>query len=369
MRESVESVLNCPCDVDVPTISVVVIGRNEGARLSRCLDSVRKVRDVALKEIIYVDSASTDDSPELAFRRGAAVIVVRSERPTAALGRNAGWRAAQSDLVLFLDGDTIVHEDFPRSACDALSQDPSIAAAWGHRREIHPEASIFNRILDLDWMYKPGFTEFCGGDVLIRRKALSDAGGFDEKLIAGEEPELCRRMRAHGYKILHIDHPMTGHDLQITQWSQYWKRAARAGHAYAEVSERYRGSEDPSWASERRGNIIRGCFWPLSLLSAILLCIRFGPLSLVLWLALLLLASLRSAWKARWKETNPWMLLLYGIHSHLQHAPILVGQLQYEIHKRRGGTRKLIEYKTSAPISADTWPDFAAPFKDILREE
>jgi glycosyltransferase involved in cell wall biosynthesis len=346
MQESVESVLDCPCGIDIPTISVVVIGRNEGARLARCLDSVRKVRDVALKEIIYVDSASTDDSPELAFRRGAAVIVVRSERPTAALGRNAGWRAAQADLVLFLDGDTVVHENFPRSACDALSQDPSIGAAWGHRREIHPEASIFNRILDLDWMYKPGFTEFCGGDVLMRRKALLDAGGFDEKLIAGEEPELCRRLRACGYKVLHIDHPMTGHDLHITRWSQYWKRATRAGHAYAEVSERYRGSDDPSWASERRGNLIRGIFWPISFVVAILACTRFGSLPFALWSAFLLLLSVRSAWKARWKGAGAWTLFLFGIHSHLQQVPILLGQLQYEVNKRQGRTPKLIEYNS-----------------------
>ena len=244
----------------------------------------------------------------------------------------------KSDLVLFLDGDTVVHEDFPRAACDALSQDPSIAAAWGHRREIHPEASIFNRVLDLDWMYKPGFTEFCGGDVLMRRKALLDAGGFDEKLIAGEEPELCRRLRACGYKVLHIDHPMTGHDLQITHWSQYWKRATRAGHAYAEVSERYRGSDDPSWASERRGNLIRGVSGR-SHLFALLLSIHFGSLPLVLWLALLLLLSTRSAWKARWKAAIPWILFLFGIHSHLQQVPILVGQLQYEFDKRQGTTR------------------------------
>ena len=239
----------------------------------------------------------------------------------------------------------MLHKDFPRAACDALSRDPSIAAVWGHRREIHPEASIFNRVLDLDWVYKPGLTEFCGGDVLMRRKALLETGGFDEGLIAGEEPELCRRMRAHGYTILHIDHPMTGHDLQITHWSQYWKRATRAGHAYAEVSERYRGSNDPSWASERRGNLIRGSFWPISFAIAILTCIRFGSLPFALWLALLLLLSVRSAWKARWKGGSPWTLFLYGIHSHLQQVPILLGQLQYEVNKRQGRTRKLIEYK------------------------
>lgn len=332
-------------DADIPTISIVVIGRNEGAGLAKCLDSIKSVRGAAVRETLYVDSASTDDSPELASQSGAVVIVVDPEKPTAAIGRNVGWRRADSDLVLFLDGDTVLHPDFPRAASEALSREPSVAAVWGHRREIHPEASIFNRVLDLDWVYHPGFTEFCGGDVLMRRKALLEVGGFDEGLIAGEEPELCRRMRARGYRILHINHPMTGHDLQITRLSQYWRRATRAGHAYAEVSERYRGSNDPSWASERRGNLIRGSFWPFSLAVAILASIRLGFLPFALWLTLLLLLSVRSAWKARWKEAAPWILFLYGIHSQLQHTPILVGQLQYELDKRQGSTRKLIEYK------------------------
>ena len=107
MHEAVESLQFCSRGADLPALSVVVIGRNEGARLAKCLDSVGKVRGVEVKEIIYVDSASTDGSPELASQFGAVVIVVRSERPTAALGRNAGWRRAESDLVLFLDGDTV----------------------------------------------------------------------------------------------------------------------------------------------------------------------------------------------------------------------------------------------------------------------
>ena len=347
MQEISECVQTTRSEADVPSLSVVVIGRNEGVRLAACLDSIRQVRGVAVSELVYVDSASTDGSPALALQHGAIVIVVHPERPTAAIGRNAGWRRVQSDLVLFLDGDTVLHPDFPLAACDALSRDNSVVAVWGHRRETHPEASIFNRVLDLDWVYRPGLTEFCGGDVLMRRKALLETEGFDEGLIAGEEPELCRRLRAQGYGILHIDHPMTGHDLQITRLSQYWRRATRAGHAYAEVSERYRRSNDPSWAAERKRNLIRGSFWPVSLAIAILAGFRFGILPVAAWLALLLLLSVRSAWKARWKGARPWVLFAYGIHSHLQQAPILVGQLQYELNKRQGKSRKLIEYKAT----------------------
>jgi glycosyltransferase involved in cell wall biosynthesis len=347
MQASSESFpANC-AGADLPTFSIVVIGRNEGHRLARCLESIQQIRGVTVKEVIYVDSDSTDGSPDLAYRYGATVIVLHPDRPTAAIGRNAGWRGAASDLVLFLDGDTVLHPDFPLAACDALSRDASVAVVSGQRREIHPEQSVYNRVSDLDWISPPGFAEFCGGDALMRRKALLETGGFDEGLIAGEEPDLCRRMRALGYRILHIDQQMTGHDLQITRWSQYWKRATRAGHAYAEVSERYRDSDDPLWNSARKGNLIKGGFWIVSFTAAVAACVPFGFLPIALWFALLLLLSLRSARKARWKTGNKLTLFLYGIHSHLQQIPICAGQLKYALDKRRSTRSRLIEYKAN----------------------
>ena len=328
-----------------PQISIVIIGRNEGQRLARCFDSLRAVHDVVIREVIYVDSSSTDGSPQLASQHGAIVVALNAERPTAALGRNAGWNRATGELVLFLDGDTILNSDFPSAACAALAQEPGVAVVWGHRREIHPEASIYNRVLDLDWMYQPGITEFCGGDALMRREALVQTGGFDESLIAGEEPELCRRMRALDFTVLHIDQPMTGHDLQITRWKQYWRRATRAGHAYAEVSARFRKSGDPFWSADRRRNLVRGCFWMISLAIAIAASFRFRVLPLALWLALFCIMSIRSSWKARWKSKRISTLILYGVHSQLQQIPVLVGQLQYELTKRSKHPRKLIEYK------------------------
>ena len=277
------------------------------------------------------------------------MIVLNAQRTTAALGRNAGWRAAKGEFILFLDGDTILHPDFANAALAPMLEDPSIVAVWGHRREIHPEASIYNRILDLDWVYAPGIAEFCGGDVLMRRSALEEAGGYDAELIAGEEPELCRRMRAHGHRILHIDHPMTGHDLQITRFGQYWKHAARAGHAFAEISARFRASDDKFWDAERKRNLIRGGFWMSSLaVTLIVSLLAFTVIPLLIWLALLLVMSARSAWKSRWKSKHLPALLLYGIHSHLQQIPICVGQITYSLDQRRGNRRTLIEYKEPA---------------------
>jgi hypothetical protein len=138
---------------------------------------------------------------------------------------------------------------------------------------------------------------------------------------------------------------MTGHDLQITRWSQYWKRATRAGYAYAEVSERFRKSEDPFWTSDRKRNLIRGSFWITSLVCVIVASSFFGIIPLVLWMTLLMLLSLRSAWKSHWKRSTFGTLILYGIHSQLQQVPILIGQLQFELSKRRKKASALIEYK------------------------
>jgi glycosyltransferase involved in cell wall biosynthesis len=332
---------------DIPSLlSVVVIGRNEGERLRRCLQSVSAMlRRNFETEIIYVDSGSVDGSLALAEGLGARTIALRPERPSAALGRNAGWRAARGSMVLFLDGDTVLH---PAFAADSLPEFSAaeVAVVWGHRREIHPEHSLYNRTLDLDWIYLAGPTMYCGGDALFRRSVLTETGGFDETLIAGEEPELCRRIAALGFTILHVDRPMTGHDLAITRWQQYWKRSTRAGHAFAEVSERFRTAEYPFWSDESRRNrnralILLGlCFAGLA--GSLLF---LSPLPAIAICLLFLALALRSAWKARWKSKDPLALMLYGVHSHLQQVPIYWGQLQYKWNRRKGKRSMLLEYK------------------------
>jgi cellulose synthase/poly-beta-1,6-N-acetylglucosamine synthase-like glycosyltransferase len=330
----------------LPTISVVVIGRNEGARLEQCLRSVAAMGYSGFTtETIYVDSGSSDGSVELALRLGAAAIALKPVRPTAAAGRNAGWRGASGDLVLFLDGDTILHPDFVAQSIGEFA-DPSVAVVWGHRRETFATPSLYNRVLDLDWIYPPGDTSFCGGDALFRRATLEAMDGYDESLIAGEEPELCRRITACGQRIVHVDRPMTGHDLAITGFAQYWRRATRAGHAYAEVSARFAATDHPFWLAESRNNRFRALVllgMPLAGLALSVALRGIWPILLVL--AALVALALRTAWKARWKSDDLVALLLYGVHSHLQQIPIFAGQVGFWRDRRRGRRAMLVEYK------------------------
>src|SRR5207248_7579001 len=119
---------------------------------------------------------------------------------------------------------------------------PEVAVVCGRRRERFPEGSVYNRLCDMEWDTPVGEAESCGGDAMMRVKAVRATGGYRAALIAGEEPELCLRLREAGWKVLRLDAEMTLHDAAMTRFGQWWKRAVRAGHAFAEVSWLHRTS-------------------------------------------------------------------------------------------------------------------------------
>ena len=109
-------------------------------------------------------------------------------------------------------------------------------------------AAVFAKARRLDPNERPAWlAEACGGDALIALRAFDAVGGYDPTLIAGEEPEMCRRMRSKGFRILRIDCDMTRHDAAMTKFSQWWLRNVRAGHASAEAYHR-----DPDSAFDKR---------------------------------------------------------------------------------------------------------------------
>ena len=180
----------------------------------------------------------------------------------------------------------------------------------------------------------------------MRRDVLEAVGGFDDTLIAGEEPELCRRIAAKGYKILHVDRPMTGHDLAITHFSQYWRRNTRAGYAYSEVSAMLRARGESFWEEEAVKNRNRALTYCAVALLGVAASVGLRSVwPFVAMIGFFATISLRSAVKHRWK-TNDWVaLLLYGVHSHFQQIPIFWGQLKFKANRRHGTRASLVEYK------------------------
>jgi GT2 family glycosyltransferase len=222
----------------MPTrLGVVAIGRNEGNRLVGCLTSVIGCADA----VVYVDSGSTDGSVERARGLGVTVVELDRSQPfTAARARNAGFERLVSQepelvYVQFVDGDCELQPGWLETAARHLEHNPRVGVACGRRRERFPNASPYNRLADMEWDTPVGIALACGGDALIRTRLLRQVGGYSESLIAGEDPELCLRIRQEGFEIVRLDCEMTLHDAAMKSFRQWWRRMNRSGHAYAEA--------------------------------------------------------------------------------------------------------------------------------------
>lgn len=266
-----------------PRLAAIAIGRNEGARLERCLRSL----DPARLPVVYVDSGSTDGSQALARTMGATVYELAKDRPfTAARARAEGFAALlagrpEPDYVMFVDGDCEIEPGWPDRAVAFLDREPRYAAVCGRRRERYPDASPYNRSIDREWATPVGPADACGGDAVFRCRAYVAAGGFDPAMLAGEEPELCARLRGQGWAIMRLDAPMTIHDAAMERFSQWWRRAVRSGMGYAQAWWRTRGA--PGGALYSR-ELARAVGWAALLpLAAVALGAAWHPLWLALW--------------------------------------------------------------------------------------
>jgi GT2 family glycosyltransferase len=226
-------------------LGVVAIGRNEGERLRRCLRSL----DGRGVPFVYVDSGSNDGSVGLARSMGSEVVELDMSRPfSAARARNAGYERLKAIApgvrhVMFLDGDCEVADGWLDRARAELEARPEAAVVCGRRRELFPEQSIYNRLADLEWDTPIGEAIACGGDSVIRLEAFEAVGGFDPTAAAGEEPELCQRLRRAGWTVWRVDAEMTRHDLAMTRFRQWWRRHYRSGYNGLDILTRFPGKD------------------------------------------------------------------------------------------------------------------------------
>ncbi|MCC5969959.1 MAG: glycosyltransferase [Pararhodobacter sp.] len=313
-------------------VDAVVIGRNEGERLKACIQSLQG----QVRRIIYVDSASTDGSAEAAAALGAEVIALDMEAPfTAARARNAGLKALATqppEFVQFIDGDCTLCEDWLGRAAGFLDDNLRAAVVSGRRRERFPEASVYNRLCDTEWDTPIGETRSCGADALMRYNPVAAIGGFREDLIAGEEQELCLRLRGQGWTIWRIDAEMTVHDAAILRFGQWWRRAARAGPAYAEGASRFDTRHQAHNRREYHRILAWGVVLPLVVLGLALL---LHPLALLLLLA----------YPVQVARLTPQMGFAGAFFDTLGKFAEASGALGYLLRRWRGKAPKLPEYK------------------------
>lgn len=323
----------------VEQIGLVVIGRNEGQRLIASLRSLGP----HVRNAVYVDSGSTDGSVQAAREMGAQVVELATDIPfTAARARNAGVAALVKEhpatgLVQFIDGDCSLADDWLTAAAAFLADRPDVAIVTGRRRERFPDRSFYNELCDREWDGPKGLISECGGDFMIRMADFRAVQGFRAELIAGEEPELCLRLRERGRVIWRLDREMTLHDANIMQLRQWWRRQMRAGHAFAEVSWLHFASPKRIWQRQFLRSMVWGLALPLIAVAlAVLLDWRFLLLLLAYPLNVARIAAREGGSLSAWKS---------AALSVLGKLPEAAGALKFHSGRLAGKRQALIEYK------------------------
>jgi glycosyltransferase involved in cell wall biosynthesis len=318
---------------------VVAIGRNEGERLKQCLKSVFQAG-----KTIYVDSGSTDGSPQWARTQKIDVVELDLAAPfTAARARNAGFRrlrelAPHLQYVQFIDGDCELNQTWPSAAISFLHASDAVCAVLGRRRERYPDRSIYNRMCDQEWDIPVGEALACGGDVMMRVSAFEAAGGYRDELIAGEEPELCLRLRAAGLTIWRLDREMTLHDAAMLYFGQWWRRQLRSGYAFAQGAHLHGREPERHWVWESRRALVWGIGFPLLVIATLIVFGWWGFLLLLVYPLQVLrrMASMPGSLRVR---------LQFAFFEQLSRFPEAVGQLKFLRDRLLGQHGRLVEYK------------------------
>jgi GT2 family glycosyltransferase len=322
---------------------VVVIGRNEGERLERCLQSVR----LSGCPIVYVDSGSCDESVRKA--RALGVETVELAPPfSAAKARNEGFKRLlelhpDMRFVQFLDGDCTLLPGWIDAAVRTLERDATRAAVFGVVLEREAAASVYNRLCDIEWRCARGDLADCGslgGRAMMRAAVFRELGGFRAEVIAGEDSELGVRMGLAGYKVTSIACLMATHDAAMHRFGQWWQRAVRAGHAIGQRCDLHGSSAARDCVRERQSTLFWGIALPLGI---VLGALASGGASLWLLTAYLLLGVrvCRHRLGAGDEARDAALYALFVVIGKFANA---VGLLKFFINKS-AGRYPLIEYK------------------------
>ncbi|HDY85268.1 hypothetical protein LCGC14_0480330 [marine sediment metagenome] len=324
-------------------VGAVIIGRNEGQRLINCIESLKS----DIQHIIYVDSGSSDNSLQEALDRNVNCVSLDLNTPfTAARARNAGAqylvdKCPEIEFIQFIDGDCVVQAGWVDMAYQYLLDNVDYAVACGRRRERFPEHSIYNQLCDIEWNTPIGEAKSCGGDALIRVSAFTQVGGYNSVLIAGEEPEMCFRLREKGWKIVRLDSEMTLHDAAMTRVSQWWNRAKRAGFAYAHGYFLHGQSTEKYNYKATKSILLWGGVFPLTI---ILLALLLTPFFLLLFCFYPL-----QIFRLSIKNISHNMSIINGVSYAVSNVcgkfPQFMGVMRFAKNHLLGRKSSLIEYK------------------------
>lgn len=211
-------------------ISFIIIGKNEGERLTRCISSVFsfiKKEQINESEVIYVDSKSTDDSISRAKALNVNKILSITGQCNAAIARNIGAKESSGNILFFLDGDMELIPGFYSQIVDKEGNLVYPFLSGIERDIIHTDNG--EKQIRIRRKYQEGVDQYeyiTGGLFIIAADLWRKVGGMDTRLRINEDFDLGLRLSKMGFRlcrkpIIFVNHytrpyeTRKGHDLNI----------------------------------------------------------------------------------------------------------------------------------------------------------
>lgn len=212
------------------TASVIIPVFNKAEFTFQCLRSLVREVDFREAEVIVIDNASTDETPELLSHFRGLVRVIRNEENRGFVDAcNQGAAAARGRHLVFLNNDTVVLPGWLEALVETLERDERAGAAgsmflypdgriqeagaivWSNGEAFHygwgksPEDRRFNFAREVDYC--------SGASLIIRRELFERLGGFDRRYAPAyyEDTDLCMGVRSLGFKVVYQPHSRLYH--------------------------------------------------------------------------------------------------------------------------------------------------------------
>ena len=176
-------------------LTIIITTLNEEDHLPSLLDSIKQ-QNVDDYELIVADAHSTDRTPEIATSYGCRVVAGGSP----ARGRNEGAKSAQGDLLLFLDADVVLKEDFLKRTLEEFERERIDVGSFC--LEPQTETRVIKLLFKLfyNWpvlLCKP-ILPHATQAILVKRAIHETLGGFNEEIKLCEDNDYARRAKAIG---------------------------------------------------------------------------------------------------------------------------------------------------------------------------
>jgi GT2 family glycosyltransferase len=194
---------------EAPRVSVVMATRN---RRDSALTSLRRLVQLPDRpEVILVDNASEDGTPEAVSAALPQVRVLRSGRNLGAVGRTLGVEAASAPWVAFADDDSWWAPGALSAAAQLFEAHPRLGLAAGTIL-VGPEEQVDPVSLEMASSPLPAPEGLPGTSILgfvacgavVRRQAYLQVGGFSPVIFfLGEETLLAQDLAAAGWQLVH----------------------------------------------------------------------------------------------------------------------------------------------------------------------